>query len=399
VTALLNWLSQIFVVTTLNLRTIRHRTSSSAVAIIGIAGVVTVFVAVLSMAEGFHRTMATTGSPETVIVMRSGADSEMTSLLSSDAVRIIGDAPGLARGASGGLTSAELYVIVDLPKKATNTTANVPLRGLTEQATAVHTQVKITSGRMFAPGRNELIVGRAAAAQFAGVELGKTLKFGQNLWTVVGVFDSGGTVSDSELWCDIHVLAPLYHRGSTYQTVRARLQSAETFDTFKDALTTDPRVNLKIVRESEYYAEQSQMVTNLIKTLGSLIAFLMGVGAVFGAVNTMYSAVASRTREIATLRALGFGAVPVVVSVMAESLVLAVVGGIAGGVIAFVGFNGMETSTLNWQTFSQIGFAFAVTPALIVSGVIYSLAMGFLGGILPAIRAARLPIVSALREL
>lgn len=397
--ALLNWISQIVVVTALNLRTIRLRLSSSVVAIVGIAGVVAVFVAVLSMAEGFRKTMATTGSPDTAIVMRSGADSEMVSILSRDDVRIIADAPGVRRGASGSVVSAELFVIVDLPKKTTNSTANVPMRGVSATALEVRRSVKLAAGRMFETGRNELIAGRAAAAQFAGVEVGRTLTFGQNVWTVVGIFDTGGTVADSELWCDSAVLAPAYHRGSTYQTAYAKLQSPEAFTAFKDALTTDPRLNLKVVRESDYYAEQSQTLYTLITTLGTLIAGLMGVGAVFGAVNTMYSAVAARTREIATLRALGFGAFPVVVSVLVESLALAVIGGVLGGAVAYVAFNGFETATLNWQTFSQVGFAFAVTPALIVSGVVYALGMGVLGGVLPAVRAARLPIVTALREL
>jgi putative ABC transport system permease protein len=394
-----NWISQIVVVTGLNLRTLRQRLSSSLVAVVGIAGVVAVFVAMLSMAAGFRKTMASTGSPESVIVMRSGADSEMTSILYRQDANLIGDAPGVRREADGVVISPELFVIVDLPKKTTNTTANAPLRGVGPHVLHVRPKVKIIAGRMFETGRNELVAGRAAAAQFGGVEVGRTLKLGQNQWTIVGIFDAGGTVSDSELWCDAAILAPAYQRGSTFQTVFVRLESADAFTKFKDALTTDPRLNLKVVRESEYYAEQSQMVTNLITTMGALIAILMGIGAVFGAVNTMYSAVAARTREIATLRALGFGAVPVVVSVLVESLALAAVGGVVGGVIAYLGFNGFETSTINWQSFSQIGFAFAVTPALIVSGVFYALVMGLLGGFLPAIRAARLPIVAALREL
>jgi putative ABC transport system permease protein len=331
--------------------------------------------------------------------MRSGADSEMVSILSREDARIVADAPGVRRGKTGPLVSAELFVIVDLPKRTTNTTANVPLRGVGPEAFAVRRSVSITAGRMFETGRNEIVAGRAAAAQFSGVEIGRTLKFGQNLWTVVGIFDTGGTVADSELWADANVLAPAYQRGTSYQTMYAKLESPEAFTRFKDTLTTDPRLNLKIVREIDYFREQSQTISTLITTLGSLIAVLMGIGAVFGAVNTMYSAVAARTREIATLRALGFGAVPVVASVLAESLLLALLGGAAGGTVAYLAFNGFETATINWQTFSQVGFAFAVTPALIVSGVIYALVMGLLGGLPPAVRAARLPIVSALREL
>jgi putative ABC transport system permease protein len=397
--ALTGWLSQVVIVSLLNLRTIRQRLTSSMVAVVGIAGVVAVFVAVLSMAQGFQRTMATTGSPDTAIVMRSGADSEMVSILTIDDVRLIGDAAGVRRNEQGAVASGELFVIVDLPKRSTNTTANVPLRGVGPNAFAVRPNVRIVEGRRFETGRNEVIVGRGAAGQFAGLEIGRTLKFGQSSWTVVGIFDAGGTMSDSELWCDAAVLQPAYRRGNSFQTVYAKLESPEAFTRFKDALTTDPRLNLKVLRETEYFAEQSQMVSTLITTLGAGIALLMGIGAIFGAINTMYSAVAARTREIATLRALGFGGGPVVVSVLVESLLLALAGGVIGGAAAYVGFNGFQTSTINWQTFSQVAFAFAVTPGLIVAGIVYALAMGLLGGLLPAVRAARLPIVSALREL
>jgi putative ABC transport system permease protein len=398
-TALIMWLWQVVVVTLLNLRTIRQRLGTSAVAIIGIAGVVAVFVAMLSMAEGFRKTMATTGSPDTAIVMRSGSDSEMVSILSRDDVRLIADATGVRRDANGPIASGELFVIVDLPKRSTNTTANVSLRGVSAAAFGVRPNVRIVRGRTFQSGRNELIVGRGASEQFTGVELGKTVRWGQNEWTVVGIFDAGGTMSDSEIWCDASVLQPAYRRGNSFQTVYAKLESAEAFTKFKDALTTDPRLNLKVQRETDYFAEQSQMISTLITTLGSIIALLMGIGAVFGAVNTMYSAVSSRTREIATLRALGFGGGAVVVSVLAEAVLLGLIGGALGGALAYVGFNGFQTSTINWQTFSQVAFAFTVTPRLMAAGLFYALVMGVIGGLLPAVRAARLPIVSALREL
>ena len=393
------WLSQVVVVSVLNLRTIPQRMGSSVVAVVGIAGVVTVFVAVLSTAEGFRSTMQSTGSPDMAVVMRAGSDSEMVSVLSRDDVRIISEAAGVRRGENGPMASGELFVIVDLPKRSTNSTANVSMRGVGPNAFAVRPNVKIVQGRAFETGRNELIVGRNAASQFAGTEVGRTLKFGRAEWAVVGVFDAGGTVSDSELWCDAAVLQPIYQRGTTFQTVYARLESPGAFTAFKDALTSDPRVNLTIQRETDYYAEQSQMITRLISTIGVGIALLMGVGAVFGAVNTMYTAVAARTREIATLRALGFGGGPVVVSVLAESLLLALIGGVIGGALAYAGFNGFRTTTMNWQTFSQVAFAFAVKPGLILSGLVYALVMGLLGGLLPALRAARLPVVAALREL
>jgi putative ABC transport system permease protein len=393
------WFAQAVAVTLMNLRTVPQRLASSLVAVVGIAGVVAVFVGVLSIAEGFRKTMATTGSPDTAIVMRAGSDSEMVSILTRDDARIIEDAPGVLRTDAGALASAELFVIVDLPKKSNNLTANVPMRGVSARAFALRKNIRIIEGRMYEPGRNELVAGRGAASQFGGVEIGKSLKFGQNTWTVVGIFDAGGTFTDSELWCDVAVLGPLYQRGTTYQTVYTKLETPAAFTRFKDALTTDPRVNLKVVRETEYFAEQSVTITTMITSIGGYIAILMGFGAVFGAVNTMYTAVAARTREIATLRALGFGGGPVVVSVLAESLALALVGGLIGGTLAYAAFNGYQTSTINWQTFSQVAFAFAVTPQLVVSGIAYSLAMGLLGGVLPAWRAARLPIVTALREL
>jgi putative ABC transport system permease protein len=397
--SVLNWLTQLIAVTALNLLTLRQRLVSSAVAVVGIAGVVGVVVAVLSMAEGFKKTMATTGSPDTAIVMRSGADSEMVSLLSRDDVRVVADAPGVRRGPAGPMASGELFVIVDLPKRSSNMTANVPLRGVGPNALGVRERLKIVAGRMFEPGRNELIAGRGASGQFAGVELGHTLTWSNNTWTVVGIFDAGGTFSDSELWCDVEILAPMYRRASSRQTVYVKLDAPESFTKFRDALTTDPRLNLKVLRESEYYAEQSQMVVTMITTLGSLIAVVMGIGAVFGAVLTMYSAVSARTREIATLRALGFGGSPVVISVLTESLALSLIGGAIGGVLAYLAFNGFQTSTINFQTFSQVAFAFAVTPRLIVMGVVYALLMGLVGGLLPAIKAARMPVVAALREL
>jgi putative ABC transport system permease protein len=395
----MKWLLQVAVVTLLNIRTMTQRVAPSVVAVVGVAGVVAVFVAVLSMAEGFRATMANTGSADTAMVMRSGADSEMTSILGRDDVRIVGDAPGVRRNAAGPVTSAELFVIVDLAKRSTGTVANVALRGVQGQPYLVRDGLRIVEGRPFQPGRNEIIAGRAAAAQFAGLDVGRTIKWGQNIWTVVGIFDAGGTVPDSEVWCDVGVLQPLYRRGNSFQVVFAKLESPGAYDRFKQALTSDPRLNLKVQRESEYYAGQSQMVVNLITTLGTLIAGLMGIGAIFGAVNTMYSAVASRTREIATLRALGFHGGPVVVSVLTEALLLALVGGVIGGVIAYLGFNGYRTSTINWQTFSQVAFAFAVTPRLVATGVVYAVLMGLVGGIFPAIRAARLPVITALREL
>lgn len=397
--AFFNWLAQIASITWLNIRNIPQRPASSIVSVIGIAGVVAVFVAVLSISEGFKTTLATTGSEDVAIVLRNGANAELSSGLSEQATRIIADAPGILADAQTPLVSNELFVIIDVPKRTTGTTANVPLRGVQPAAFRVRKNVRIVEGRAFEPGLNEIVVGRGATQQFTGLSLGSIRKWGPNTWKVVGIFEDGGSVAESEIWCDVKVLQGAYNRGSTYQSVRARLQSPAAFQTFKNALTTDPRLNVSVMRESEFYAEQSAALTSLINGIGTMVALLMGIGAVFGAILTMYTAVSARSREIATLRALGFGAVPVVISVLAEALLLGLAGGALGGVIAYLGFNGYQTSTLNFQSFSQVTFAFTVTPALLKEGIAYALLMGLIGGLLPSIRAARTPITTALREL
>lgn len=391
-------LSQMVAVTGVNLRSIKDRLGTSAVAVFGIVGVVVVFVGVLSIAEGFRSAMTSTGDPDTAMILRAGADSEMTSGLSGDHVRIIADKPGIAHDASGPLASPELLVIVNHPLRRSGTDANVPLRGVEPAAFRVHTDLHIVEGRRFEPGRNEIIVGRAATRQFTGLSVGTSVKWGENVWQVVGIFETGGSAAESELWCDAKVLQPAYRRGNSYQSVYARLESHNSLDTLKDALTTDPRLTVTAFREPEFYERQSQALQTVIRTIGFAIAGLMGLGAIFGAVNTMYNAVASRSREIATLRALGFGAIPVIVSVLVEAGLLALAGGIIGGALAWAAFDGFQTSTMNFQSFSQVAFAFAVTPALVVRGLLYALVIGVLGGLLPAIRAARLPIVTALRE-
>jgi putative ABC transport system permease protein len=394
-----NGLAQWIALVGLNLRTLSQRRGSALSTIVGVACVVAVFVTLLSIGEGFRATMAATGRPDSALVLRGGSDSEMMSGLLVDSTRIIADAPGVARSAAGPQSSAELFVVVDLPKRSTGTDANVPLRGVQPAAFVVRKNFKILTGRPFEPGKNEIIVGRGAAEQFAGLDLGRTLRWGENQWTVVGTFSDGGSLSESEIWTDARVLQPAYRRGNTFQSVHALLESPAAFTAFKDALTQDPRLDVKVVRESEYYASQSQALTLLVRSLGGFITGLMALGAIFGALNTMYNAVAGRTREIATLRALGFGRGPVVLSILGESLVISLLGAVIGGAVAYFGFNGFQTSTLNWQSFSQVAFAFRVTPALLVSGIVIALAIGLIGGLLPAVRAARLPVATALREL
>ena len=395
----INWLSQVAAVTKFGLMSVPQRRGAVAATVIGIAGVVAVLVGVLSIAAGFQKVMAVSGSPDTAIVLRSGADSEMVSGFGRDQTRVVADAPGVARNNQGPLASAELFVIINLPKRSTGLDANVPLRGVENAAWQVRDDMQIIQGRMFEWGEDEVIVGSGAAREFAGLDLGSKIKVGRYEWPVVGVFSARGGVPESEIWTDAKVLQDAYNRGDSFQSVRVRLNSPGAFQEFKDSLTSNPQLSVKVVRQSDYYVEQSETLTRLITTLGFLIAFLMAIGAVFGALNTMYSAVATRTREIATLRALGFGSGAVVVSLMIEAVMLALIGGLIGGGLAYVAFNNLHTSTMNWQSFSQIAFAFRVTPQLLLRGVVWAAVIGLIGGLFPAIRAARLPVASALREL
>lgn len=392
------WILQIWTVTLFALRTIPQRWGSSLASMIGIAGVVAVLTGVLSIAEGFRAAMTSSVAPENVIVMRSGSDSEMMSGLSREETRIIADAPGVGRSTQWVMSSAELFVVINLPKRSTGTDANVPLRGVEASAFVVRQNIEIIDGRRFASGRNEVIVGAGAAREFAGLDVGGTIKLGNLEWNVVGVFTAGGGLAESEIWTDSSVLQSAYRRGDTYQSAHVRLASADAFKEFKDELTSDPRLDVKIIRESEYYAEQSEGLYTLITILGIPISIMMAIGAIFGALNTMYSAVSARTKEIATLRALGFGGLPAMISVMIESMTLALIGGAIGAGLAYAAFDGYRTATMNWQTFSQVTFAFEVTSITLVIGVIYATAIGFIGGLAPAIRAARIPIASGLRE-
>jgi putative ABC transport system permease protein len=394
-----NWISQIAAVTKFGLLSMPQRRGSVSAATFGIAGVVAVLVGVLSIAAGFRKAMSASGSPDAALVLRSGADSEMVSGLGRPSTRIIADAPGVARTNAGPLASAELFVIISLPKISTGSDVNVPLRGVEHAALLVRDKMKIVDGRMFDWGKNEVIVGLGAAREFSGLRVGDRIKVGRYDWPVVGVFTAGGGAAESEIWSDAAVLQAAYNRGDSFQSVYVRLKSPDSFNAFKDALTTDPRLSAEVMRQTDYFADQSTAVTKLITTLGYLIASLMAVGAVFGALNTMYSSVSARTREIATLRALGFGSGAVVVSVMLESVVLALLGGAIGAALSYVAFNGFHTATMNWQSFSQITFSLAVTPELLVQGVVWATLIGAIGGLFPALRAARQPIAAALREL
>jgi len=381
-----------------NVRSVRARWTSAIVAVIGIAGTVGVFVAMLSLARGFRATLVASGSPGNVLVMRAGSTSEMMGGISLDSVKIVQDAPGIARDATGPLVTQEVVGVIPFPLISTGTDANVQVRGVSPNVMRIR-KVNIAQGRMFNPGLSELLVGKNASTTYTGLTLGNTLVFSGTRWTVVGIFDTGGSAFDSEVWCDSAILNQVLKRPpNIFQSVTVHLASPDSYNQFKDAVTTDPRLNVDVTREIDYYAKQSTRFTTLITVLGGVVAFIMAIGAVFAGLNTMYSAVAERGREIATMRALGFGAAAVVVSFLVEALLISFFGGVIG-CVAVLPLNGLTTATINWQTFSSLAFAFKITPELLVKGVMFALVMGIVGGLLPAVRAASLPVASALREL
>jgi len=382
-----------------NFRSVTARWTSSIVAVLGIAGTVGVFVAMLSLARGFRATLVASGSEDNAIVLRAGATSEMMSGIKLEDIKILQDAPGVARALDAPLVTSEVVVVAPFPLHATGTDANAQIRGVSANVLTIRRNVKIVQGRMFQPGLAELIVGKNASSSYSGLTLGNTVNFGGGHWQVVGIFDAGGSSFDSEVWCDARVLDDVYKRPSNiFQSATVHLSSPGAFGQFKDAVTSDRRLNFDVTREIDYYAKQSTRMTQLITILGGLVAFVMAIGAVFGALNTMYSAVAERGREIATMRALGFGGGAVVFSFLVEALLISFVGG-AIGCVAVLPLNGLTTGTMNWQTFSQLAFAFRITPALLLAGIVFALLMGLLGGLPPAMRAAWRPVAVALREL
>ena len=382
-----------------NVRSVRARWTSTIVAVAGIAGTVGVFIAMLSLARGFRATLVSSGSADNALITRAGATSEMTSGVTIDAVKIIQDAPGIAREANAPLLTSEAVLMAPIPLRSTGTDANVELRGVSPNVFAIRRNIKIVEGRMFQPGLAELIVGKNARSTYAGLTPGSEIGLGSRRWQVVGVFDAGGSAFDSEVWGDAHLLNGAYKRPDTLsQSVTVHLTSPEALQQLQDSLTSDPRLTVDVTREIDYYAKQSTRMTTLITILGGFVAAIMAIGAVFGALNTMYSAVAERGREIATMRALGFGAAAVVLSFSIEALLISFVGG-AIACLAVLPLNGLTTSTMNFQTFSNLAFAFKITPELLVKGIVFALVMGLIGGLLPAVRAARLPVATALREL
>jgi putative ABC transport system permease protein len=382
-----------------NLRSVKERWTSAVVAVLGIAGTVGVFIAMLSLAFGFKATLVSSGSNDNAMVRRAGSTSEMDSSISLDQIKIMEDFPGVAHASSGPLVTPEVVVIAPFPLRSTGTDANVQVRGVSPRALDVRTKIKMIEGRFYQPGLAELVVGRNVDKTYAGLSMGDSVKFGGGTWRVVGVFDAGGSAFDSEVWCDSHVLNQIYHRPENiFQSLTVHLDSPASLQQFRDAATADPRLTVDVSPEIEYYAKQSRTLTTLIVVLGGIVAVVMGIGAVFGALNTMYSAVAERSREIATLRALGFGAGSVVLSFMIEAVLISLMGGLLGAV-AVLPLNGLTTGAMNWQTFSHLAFAFRITPFLLGLGLVFALLMGVLGGFFPALRAARLPVAPALRAM
>lgn len=390
-------LKQTLAVTLMNLRSLPSRLGSSLVIVIGIAGVVAVLISVLAMSQGFRKTLSNTGRMDRAIVLRGGSDAELTSAITRDAALTVIDAAGVKRAADGKpLGSAEAVVVVSLPKLSDASDANVTLRGVGLQAFELRPEIHLVEGRMFAPAVREVIVGRSAQQQFGGLSVGSQIAFRDSAWTVVGIFESGGDSHESELLADAETVLSAYRRNA-FQSVTVMLDSTDAFNAYKDALTSNPALTVKVQREPEYYAAQSKRLATVLNFLGYFVGGIMAIGAMFGALNTMYSAISARLMEIATLRAIGFSATPVVISVLVEALLLALAGGLIGALIAWVFFNGNAVNTLG-SNFTQVVFRLSVDASLVRLGLLWACAIGLVGGLLPALRAARLPVVEALRS-
>lgn len=387
--------TQVREIVLMNLKSIPQRLGASLVIVIGIAGVVGVLVAMLSMSTGLNRTLTATGDPDRAIVLRGGANGELASFLERSAATLIKQDPAIARGTDGlPMTSAELIVITEVPRKGDGSGANVSLRGVEPAGFALRPELKLLEGRRFQPGLRELMVGKGAYTQFDGLQVGSKLKFRGSYWDVVGVFETGDA-HDSELWADLETVQSAFGRSGASSVV-ARLAYRDAFGALKRRLESDPQLNVEVKTEQEFFSAQSSGLTRQIGFLTNIVAVIMAFGALFGALNTMYSAVSARTAEIGTLRALGFGNAPVVASVMAEAMALSLLGGLIGAVTAYLLFNDYSVSTLS-GSFTQVAFNFAVTPGLVLQGLSWALGIGFLGGLAPAVRAARLPVTAALR--
>ncbi|MDE0368486.1 MAG: ABC transporter permease [Gammaproteobacteria bacterium] len=384
-------LRQVIEITAMNLSNLPSRVGSSSVIVVGIAGVVGVLVALLAMAGGFEAALERGGAPDRAIVLRSGSDSEMASNVGQDAVNIVSSMEEVDA------SSAELYLVVDVPKRSGGQVANLVIRGVERSGFEIRPEVRIVAGRHFNPGTREMIAGRKASAEFRGIDLGATVELRDGEWAITGLFEANASAYESEMWADLPVAQSAFRRGGATQSMRIRVESPRDIPALAQRVRDDPRLDLEVIGEEEFFRGQSDAMSGLIRGFGYTVALIMAVGAVFAALNAMYTAVSARTVEIATLRALGFGGGPVVVSVIIEALALGVLGGLLGGAVAYFGFNGFTVSTLNQGSFSQVAFDFAVTPDLLLSGLSWAVTLGLFGGLFPAVRAARLPITTALR--
>ncbi len=388
---------QVAAIAAMNIRSIPQRLWMSLSTVVAVALVVAVLLAFLAMGNGFRQAQSSAGAADIAILLRDGAQTEINSAVTREQADLVEEAPGIARQDGRPLVSAELYVIVDGIRRSSGLRANLPLRGLPLTGVALRHNVRIAAGRLFRPGTSEIVVGRSVTREFTGFDLGRTLRLGQSVWTVVGIFEDGGTVRESELWGDVGVVQSVFKRANFFQTIRARLESPGALTTLRAYVDADPRLKLLVESEAEYFAEQASQTNDLIQKLGWPLAIIMAIGALAGALNTMYSSVASRSTEIATLRAIGFGRIPTFAGTLAEALALAMLGGIVGVAAATALFQGYSASTLS-ANFTQVVFTFKVTPALCVSALALALGVGTLGGIFPALRAARQPIAGMLGE-
>jgi len=390
-------LLQIAAVTLINVKSIPQRFWTSLSTVVAVALVVVVLLSFLAMANGFQRTLRSAGAENIAIILRGGSQSEINSVITREQIRLIEDGPGVARAADGKpLVSAELYIVVDGIKRSSQTKANLPLRGIGEEGAAIRKDIELVAGRMFNPGANEIVVGKSLLSQFQGFDLGQRVKFLTTQWTVVGVFAADGSVFESEIWGDLPVVQSLFNRNNVFQTIRTRIESPAAFAELERYADSDPRLNLDVKTEQEYFAEQSSQTSDLIQKLGWPLAIAMALGALAGALNTMYSSVAARSVEIATLRAIGFSGFPAFVGTLAESLLLAAIGGSLGAIATYLVFHGFTASTLG-AGFTQVVFSFKLTLGLVAQGLVLALIVGLIGGLLPAIRAARMPIVQDLQ--
>ena len=381
---------QIFQITLLSLRNLPSRLGSSSVIIVGIGGVVGVLVAILAMAKGFEASMDRAGAPDRAIVLRGGSTSELSSGMGPREMAVISSFSEVTA------SSGELYLVADVPKRSNQSPANLAIRGVEQAAFDIRPEISITAGRTFDTGKTEMIAGRGAVAEFEGVEVGSMIELRNSVWSIVGVFEADGSVYESEVWADLATTQSIFRREGNVSSMRVRLASPDVASLLSERVKEDPRLDLTLTGEDEYFKNQSQQLTALIENFGYAVAAIMAVGAIFAALNTMYTAVSTRTVEIATLRALGFGGAPVVASVVLEALLLALLGGVIGAAVAYFGFNGWTVSTLS-GTFSQVAFDFTVTPELLMYGIVWAVGLGLIGGLFPAVRAARLPITTALR--